>query len=327
VKTGFTPADVESRACQALRLALAHGIGAVRAQCDVDSFTELRSFEGLLRARDRFAGLVDIQIVAFPQEGIVADPKSPDLLREAIRMGADLVGALPEREATIEDQRRHLETVLDIAEDTGVRVDAHSDYVDDPDLKTLEMLADMTLARGLQGRVTVGHCNALAVYPDDEARRVIDKLVEASIRVIVMPMANLQMLGGPSRTPYNRGSSRTAEFLDAGIRVAAASDNMYDIWYRFNRLDPADLALFACLSGGLRTDPEVRAAFDMTNSNAAYVFGSGTEDVRVGELANLVVLNARNLVDVFRNLPGRRLVIRQGRIVAGIEGSIWVADR
>ena len=120
VKIGFSADDVEARACEALRLALAHGIGAIRAQCDVDSFTELRSLEGLLRASERFAGLVDIQIVAFPQEAIVADPKTPDLLREAIRMGADLVGALPEREASVEDQRVHLETVFDIAGEMNV---------------------------------------------------------------------------------------------------------------------------------------------------------------------------------------------------------------
>ena len=179
------------------------------------------------------------------------------------------MGALPEREATAEDQRLHLEAVFDIAEETGVPVDAHSDYVDDPGLKTLEMLADITVARDYAGRVTAGHCSALAVYPDDEARRVIDKLVGASIGVIVMPMANLQMLGGPARTPVNRGSSRMAELLDAGVTVAATSDNMFDIWYRFNRLDPAELALFACLSGGLRTNSEMRSAFDMTNSSAA----------------------------------------------------------
>jgi cytosine/creatinine deaminase len=115
-----------------------------------------------------------------------------------------------------------------------------------------------------------------------------------------------------------------AELIDAGVTVAAASDNMFDIWYRFNRMDPAELALFACLSGGLRTDAEVRWAFDMTNSAAAKIFGSGTQTVAVGETANLVVLNATSLVDVFRNLPGRRTVIRNGHVVAGIEGSFWV---
>ena len=240
-------------------------------------------------------------------------------------MGADLVGALPEREANVEDQRGHLETVFDIAEEMNVPVDAHSDYVDDPALKTLEMLADITTIRGFEGRVTAGHCSALAVYPDDEARRVIEKVEQASIGVIVMPMANLEMLGGSGRTPYNRGSSRMAELLDAGVTVAAASDNMYDIWYRFNRLDPAELALFACLSGGLRTDDEVRAAFDMTNSSAAKVFGRGIQSVAVGEEADLAVLNATTLVDVFRNLPGRRIVVRKGKVVGGVEGSWWTA--
>ncbi len=103
---------------------------------------------------------------------------------------------------------------------------------------------------------------------------------------------------------------------------------MFDIWYRFNRLDPAELALFACLSGGLRTDSEMRSAFDMTNGSAAQ--GLRPRLLRlsgIGEAANLVVLNATSLVDVFRNLPGRPIVIRNGQVVAGIEGSWWVTHR
>jgi cytosine deaminase len=324
-KANFTVADVEARVCTALDLAVAQGLGAIRSQVDVDFATGLVSLEGVMRARERFSGLIDVEIVAFPQEGIVTDPKAPDLLREALRMGIRLVGGLPEFEANVEDQKTHVRTILDIAEEFDAHIDMHCDYTDLPHFKTLEMLADMVIERGLQGRATADHCCALAVYPDDEAARVIDKVVQAGISVIILPIANLQMLGGNGITPVNRGSSRARELLAAGVNVSAGADNMYDIWFRFNRMDPVDTAYMTCLSTGMRTDAEVREAFDMTTSRPARLLGIEGHGVDVGCRADLVVHTAANLVDMFRNVPGRRCHIKGGRLVGGVEGSTWTA--
>lgn len=324
-KANFTVADVEARVCKALDLAVAQGLGAIRSQVDVDFATGLVSLEGVMRARERFSGLIDVEIVAFPQEGIVTDPKAPDLLREALRMGIRLVGGLPEFEANVEDQKTHVRTILDIAEEFDANVDMHCDYTDLPHFKTLEMLADMVIERGLQGRATADHCCALAVYPDDEAARVIEKVVQAGISIIILPIANLQMLGGNGVTPVNRGSSRARELLAAGVNVSAGADNMYDIWFRFNRMDPVDTAYMTCLSTGMRTDAEVREAFDMTTSRPARLLGIEGHGVDVGCRADLVVHSAANLVDMFRNVPGRRCHIKGGRLVGGVEGSTWTA--
>lgn len=321
-KVHFTVADVEARASEALRLAVAQGIGHIRAQCDVDYATKLVSFEGLLRVRERFADVIDIEIVAFPQEGMVKDAEAPALLREAISMGATVVGGLPECELSVEDQRRHVEQILDIAVETGVPVEMHCDYMDLPELKTLAMLAIGTIERGLQGRVTASHCNALAVYPDDEARATIEQVEEAGISVTVLPVANLQMLGGPDRTPRNRGSSRVKELLDAGINVAAGSDSMYDIWYRFNRLDPVETGYISCLSAGMKTDDEVRTAFDMVTARAAALVGK-EPGVAVGAPADLVVHDQSTIVQVLRNLPGRRIHLKDGRRVGERNCSHW----
>ncbi len=281
--------------------------------------------EGILRARERFAGIVDVQPVAFPQEGIVTDPEAPALLREALKMGVKVIGGLPEFERSIEDQRTHVRTILDIAEDTGALVDMHCDYTDLPQFKTLEMLADMTIERGLQGRVTADHCCALAVYDGREASRVIAKVKEAGIGVIILPIANLQMLGGDGATPMNRGSSRAKELLQAGVNVSAGADNMFDIWFRFNRMDPVDTAYMTCLSAGLRTDAEVREAFEMTTSRPARLLGLQDRRLAPGGIADLVVHSARNLVDMLRNIPSRRIHIKAGRVVGGVEGSVWTA--
>ena len=314
-KVHFTVADVEERASTALRLAAAHGIGRLHAQIDVDFATRLVSFEGVMRARDRFAGVVDVTLVAFPQEGIVADPEAPALLREALGMGAAAVGGLPEVEASVEDQRTHVETVLDLAAEFDVGVEMHADYMARAELRTLEMLAE----------VVASHCNALAVYPDEEATRVIDKVLDADMSVAVLPIANLQMLGGEGRTPRNRGSSRVKELLDAGVNVAAGADNMYDIWYRFNRMDPVELAYMTVHSAGMRLDEEVREGFEMVTTRAARIIGAPVPAVAAGSPADLVVFEATNLVDVLRRLPGRRTHIKAGRPVGGIEGSSWAA--
>ncbi len=324
-KIHFTVADVEERACRALRLAAAHGIGRLHAQIDVDFATRLVSFEGVMRARDRFAGIVDVTLVAFPQEGIVADPEAPGLLREALSMGAAAVGGLPEVEASEEDQRTHVETILELAAAFDVPVEMHCDYLDRIELKTLEMLAEGTVAHGLQGRVVASHCNALSLYPDEEAARVIDKVLDADMAITVLPIANLQMLGGTGRTPHNRGSSRVKELLDAGVNVAAGADNMYDIWYRFNRMDPVELAYMTVHSAGLRTDEEVREGFEMVTTRAARIIGAPAPAVAAGAPADLVVFEATSLVDVLRRLPGRRIHLKTGRPVGGLEGSCWTA--
>ena len=324
-KKNFTVADVEARACRALDLAVAQGIGRMRTNVDVDFATRLVSMEGILRARERFAGLIDLEIVAFPQEGIVSDTEAPALLREAIDMGADLVGGLPEFEATVEDQKTHVRAVFDIAEEKGVPIDFHCDYTDLPQFKTLEFVADTTLERGMEGKVVAGHCCALAVYPDDEARRVIDKVKAANISVTVLPIANLEMLGGPHRTPVNRGASRIKELLDAGVNVSAGGDNMFDIWFRFNRMDPVETAYITCLSAGMRTDEEVREAFNMTTSRPAQMMGLPSRLVAEGAPADLVVHTASTLVDIFRNVPGRRIHLKGGRAVGGVEGGTWIA--
>lgn len=325
VKKRFTAADVERRAVAALRLAVAHGIGRMRAQVDVDFATRLVSFEGVMRARERFAGAIEVQPVAFPQEGIVTDPEAPALLREAVRMGATVIGGLPEFERSVEDQQRHIDTIFDIAEETGAEIDMHCDYTDRAAFKTLAMLAETKLRRRFEGRVVAGHCNALALYGADEARRIIERVREAGIAIVVLPVANLQMLGGEGRTPVNRGSSRVLELLDAGVEVAAGADNMFDIWFRFNRMDPVEVGYITCLGAGMRTDAEVRTAFEMVTTRAARAIGAPCRGLAVGEPADLVLFEAASLVDLFRNLPGRRVHVKAGRVVGGLEGSHWSA--
>src|SRR6266436_1685060 len=162
IKRNYTVDEIADRASRVLERALSNGISRLRTHVDVDPIGGTRPAEGLIRARDRFRELMDIQIVAFPQEGIVKSPGTEALMREAMKLGVDVVGGMPFNEASPADSRRHIEVAFEIAREFDADIDMHVDETDDPMARTLEVLAELTIANGWQGRVTAGHTCALA---------------------------------------------------------------------------------------------------------------------------------------------------------------------
>jgi cytosine deaminase len=319
IKRGYTVDDVKTRAREALRLAVAHGIGTMRAQVDVDTVCGLVGIEAMLDLRNEFRDTLDLQLVAFPQEGIVRDPGAAELVAAAIEMGADIVGGGPNNEDSNADWGPHVTTLLNIAGRFDAPADIHIDLSEDPRQRTLELLAEQAIARGMQGKVNASHCCALAAYPDAHARLAIDQVKRAGIQVCICPMGNLLSAYG-----RGRGASRPKELLQAGVNVAAGSDNLYDMWYRFGRLDPVELAFITCLAAGMRTDAEVREAFAMTTTRAAAYTCIPPGGPIAGAHADLVIFSTATLDDVLRNLPGRRITLKHGRIVGGLDSCTWV---
>jgi cytosine/creatinine deaminase len=326
VKSTFTPEDVESRASRAIELAISNGIGLMRAHVAIDTAQHLVGLEGVLRARERWADAIEIDVVALLEESIVEHPELLDQAREAIRRGADLIGGIPNEEQDSAGQLKHLEALFDIAEEFDTPVDAHVDYDADPSQKTLEMLADLTLQRGFEGRVLASHCCALATYPQHESERVIEKVRRAGITVCISPLANLQQVGLIGRLPVHRGSSRTKELLDAGVNVAAGTDNMNDMWFAFGRLDPVETAYVAILSAALRTEAEVTAGLEMVTDSAARALRRSERTIAVGAPADLVVLEAEDLTEVLRGLSSRRVTIKGGKTVGGVATERWASS-
>jgi cytosine/creatinine deaminase len=323
VKRTFTPEDVESRASRAIELAISNGIGLMRAHVAIDRAQELISLEGVLRARERWAGAIEIEIVALLEESIVEHPVLLGRAREAIRRGADVIGGIPNVEEDTPAQLRHLEALFDIAEEFDTPLDAHVDYDADPSERALEMLADLTLQRGFEGRVLASHCCALATYPQRESERVIEKVRRSHITVCISPLANLQQVGLIGRLPVHRGSSRTKELLDASVNVAAGTDNMNDMWFAFGRLDPLETAYVAILSAALRTEAEVAAGLEMVTDRAARALRRSARTIAVGAPADLVVLEADDLTEVLRGLSTRRVTIKGGTPVGGMATERW----
>jgi cytosine deaminase len=283
---------------------------------DVDTIGKLRPLEGVAAARERYRDLVDVEIVAFPQEGIVRDPGTADLLARAVEAGADLVGGMPHNEASPADSRRHVEICFEVAMRHGRDIDMHVDETDDPASRTLEIVADLTLAHGYQGRVTAGHTCALAAYPDDYARLVIDKLARAGVHMITNPATNLMLQGRLDRQPVRRGVTRVKELLAAGVNVAMGQDCVKDTFYPFGRADMLEVALITAHAAHLSLPPEVETVFAMGTTHAARVLRIPDYAVAVGHRADFMLLDAPTPAEAIRLQAPRRLVVRQGRVVA-----------
>lgn len=311
LKAQFTQEDVVQRATRFVQDCAIEGIGVLAGQADIDSVTELRSIEGLLAARERCAEWVDLVVTAFPQEGIVADPRAGHLLREGLRMGADRVGGWPNNEPSHEASLTHLRTVFSLAEEFAVPIDINIDYFTDPTERLLEHLAEMTIAAGMQGKVNANHVGALETYSDADAARVIEKVAAAGITITVCP-TNLA-----GTRPY-RGVSRPSELRAAGVEVTIGIGNYEDNWEYLGTLDPlerARLAWHALALGGLPGEG-IDAAWELITTSARAAVGRPAAPIVVGSQADFIVLAANDRVQALRNEAASRWHVRRGAVLA-----------
>jgi cytosine deaminase len=316
LKRNYTVDEIADRAARVLARALENGISMLRTHVDVDPIGGTRPAEGLIRARQRFGDLIDIQIVAFPQEGIVKSPGTEALMREVMRLGVDVVGGMPFNEASPQDSRRHIEIVFDIARQFDADIDMHVDETDDPAARTLEVLAELTIANGWQGRVTAGHTCALASYPRDYADHVIGRLRQANVNMIANPATNLMLQGRLDDYPKRRGVTQVKELLAAGVNVACGQDCVHDTFYPFGQNDPLEIAFLLCHASQMSQPGEILTVMDMVTNNGAKALRVPDFRVAVGGVADLVVLDARDARGAFATRLPRRWVIRKGRLIA-----------
>jgi cytosine deaminase len=316
IKRDYTVDEIADRASRALARALENGISRLRTHVDVDPIGGTRPAEGLIRARERFRELMDIQIVAFPQEGIVKSPGTEALMREVMRRGVDVVGGMPFNEASPADSRRHIEIVFDIAREFDADIDMHVDETDDPMARTLEVLAELTIKNGWQGRVTAGHTCALASYPRAYADHVIGRLREANVHMIANPATNLMLQGRLDDYPKRRGVTQVKELLAAGVNVACGQDCVHDTFYPFGQNDPLEIGFLLCHASQMSQPAEIRSVMEMVTTNGARALRVKDFAVRLGAVADMVVLEARDAREAFATRLPRRWVIRKGRLIA-----------
>ena len=315
-KPGVTREDVLARAEQVLRWQAAQGVLFVRSHCDVTD-PSLTALDALLELRERVRDVVGLQVVAFPQEGIVSFPRGAELLEEAVRRGADVVGAIPHYEDTREDGVRSLEIAVDIAERHGARVDAHCDEIDDEQSRFVEVLATLALRTGLRDRVTASHTTAMGSYNGAYAYKLQRLLVRSGIHLVSNPMVNLALQGRFDDYPKRRGMTRVKELLAAGVNVAFGSDDVMDPWFPLGTGNPLQVAHSGVLGAQLTGQAEIAETFEMVSSRGARVLGLGEDyGLEVGRPASLVVVPASSRLDAVRRQVAPQWVVARGRVVA-----------
>jgi cytosine/creatinine deaminase len=308
--------EIAERAGRVIESALANGVTSVRSHVDVDNIGGLRPLEGVAKARERYKHVVTMQIVAFPQEGIFRNAGAEKLMWEAMERGADVVGGMPFNEDSREASAKHIDVAFQIAKRFDADIDMHVDETDDPEARTLEILADQTIANGWQGRVTAGHTCALAGYPDDYAAKVMDKVAAAKMHMITNPATNLMLQGRLDRQPKRRGITRVQELLDRGINVSFGQDCVKDTFYPFGQNDMLEVAFLTSHAAHLSMPDQIETVFAMPTINAAKVLRIDDYGFAPGSRANIVIIDATSAAEAIRLQPPRRWVIANGRVVA-----------
>ncbi len=287
---------------RALDLALKFGNTHIRAFADTDTKARLEGVKALLRAREEYAGKVEVQVVAFPQDGVVRDPGAEEYVEEALKMGADVVGGIPWIEYTDADAQEHIDRMFALAKKYDKDISMLIDDAGDPGLRTLEMLAVTTIREGWQGRVTAQHARAMALYPEPYYRKVEALLKKAGIGIVSDPQT------GPLY-------ARVRDLYAAGIPVALGQDDIADAYYPFGRNNMLEVAFLAAHLMWMTKREEMEILYDLITTQAARVLGIEDYGLEEGKRADLVVLNAGSVWEAIWNHEAPRFVIKDGKDV------------
>ncbi len=319
LKRRYTHQDIQARARRAINLAIRHGTTALRTCADVDPIVGMLCVEALAELRDEYAGRITMQIVAFPQEGVLGVDGMPDILRRAMKAGADVLGGRPHGDP---DPQGHVDLMFALAQEVGCPVDMSVDAIFPPDpidpmALGIARVARKTIKVGYQGRVTVHHVLALSAVPPGPAGEVVALAKEARLNVITNPTSNLFTEGRTDPVNPRRGLTRVKDFLAAGVNVSMGTDNIDDTYLPYVHADPIQEAFVASAAAHLGTTAERRTLLRMITSNGARTLGIEAEyGLAPGKRADLVVLEAMTVDEVVTHQPEKLYVFKEGHLIA-----------
>ena len=315
-KRKYDPAEVAARAVRTLETGVMNGTTFFRLFCDVGTIGGLRAARGLLFAREKMNKYCRVQVVAFPQEGIVRDPGAAELMEEAIKDGCDVVGGLPWYEYTDEDARQHIDICFGIAKKHDLDIHMLVDDTDDANSRSLEYLALKTMREGFNGRVAASHCGAMASYNDVYAAKIVDMIATAGITISVNAHINLVCSARLDREPKRRGIARVKELLARGVNIVTSQDDVNDPYYPFGKPDPLECAAMIAHVAQLTLPHEIESVMDMITVNSARAARVTDYGIAPGRRADLLVVGAPSVHEALRTQPPRRHVFKDGREVA-----------
>lgn len=316
-KKSLTNEDVKRRVREAIRWEVALGTGVIRSHVDVCD-PSLTALQALLEIREEVRDVLELELIAFPQDGIMSFPDGKELMRKAIELGCDVVGGIPHYELTREDGVAEVNFVFDLALEFGRPLDLHCDETDDEQSRFLETVLARTLRDGLQGRVNASHVTAMGSYNDAYMFKLLQIMKRAGVTIVANPLTNIVLQGRFDSYPKRRGMARVKELDAAGVNVACGHDCIMDPWYPIGTGSMLDAAHMLVHVGQMTGRDELFRAFEMITTNPLRATGRDWS-VAEGKPANFLVLECEDEVEAIRLRATPRWVVRNGMVVAETE--------
>ncbi len=315
LKPQLTAEALIERALAYCDWAVAKGLLAIRSHVDT-SDPSLLAVDALLEVKRRVAPYLDLQLVAFPQDGVLRSPGGVANLKRALDKGVAVVGGIPHFERTMADGAASVALLCEIAAERGCRVDMHCDESDDPLSRHIETLAAQTVRLGLQGRVAGSHCTSMHSMDNYYVSKLLPLIAEAGVHVIANPLINITLQGRHDSYPKRRGMTRVPELMAHGVNVAFGHDCVMDPWYSLGSADMLEVAQMGLHVAQMTSQAGMRACFDAVTVNAAKVLGLERYGLEPGCDASFVLLQAHDPVEAIRLRATRLKVVRQGKVLA-----------
>jgi cytosine deaminase len=315
LKPQLTAEAIVERALAYCDWAVGRGLLAIRSHVDVCD-DRLLAVEALLEVKKRVAPYLDLQLVAFPQDGLLRSKNALANLKRALDLGVDVVGGIPHFERTMADGAESVKILCELAAERGLRVDMHCDESDDPLSRHIETLALHAQRLGLHGRVTGSHLTSMHSMDNYYVSKLLPLIAEAGVAAIANPLINITLQGRHDTYPKRRGMTRVPEMMASGITVAFGHDCVMDPWYSLGSADMLEVAQMGLHVAHMTSQAQMRACFDAVTVNAARILGLADYGLEVGKAADFVLLQAADPVEAIRLRAARLLVVRRGRVVA-----------
>lgn len=315
LKPRLTVEKVRERARKLCGWAVARGTLAIRSHVDI-SDERLIAVQALLEIREEFKKYIDLQLVAFPQDGYLRHEKSRENLKRALDMGVDVVGGIPHFERTMEEGALSVKALCELAAERGLPVDMHCDESDDPLSRHVETLAYHTKRLGLERRVTGSHLTSMHSMDNYYVSKLMPLMQEAGMHVVANPLINITLQGRHDTYPKRRGMTRVKELMAMGINVAFGHDCVMDPWYSFGSHDMLEVAHMGLHVAQMTGVTEMKRMFDAVTVNGAKALGLENYGLEPGCNGDVVILQAGDVHEALRLRANRLYVIRRGRIIS-----------
>jgi len=315
LKPALTVEAIKSRALEICTWAIARGTLMIRSHVDICD-PRLLAVDALLEVKKEIAPYIDLQLVAFPQDGYLRDPNAAALLTQALDKGVDVVGGIPHFERTMDQGTDSVKALMKIAAERGLMVDMHCDETDDPLSRHVETLASECQRLGLHGRIAGSHLTSMHSMDNYYVSKLLPLMRDSGIAAIANPLINITIQGRHDTYPKRRGLTRIKELIEHNVPLALGHDCVMDPWYAMGSHDMLDVAHMAVHTAPMTSMKQIRRMFDAVTTDAAKILNLDNYGLHVGANADLVILQAATPFDAIRLRPARLYVVRHGKIIS-----------